>query len=366
MRKKLYLLFMTPMLMSIVCCNQNKQSTQNENDKEIVNVTDSSAADESGHYMEFMTLSNEDLWLRFKPSLEQSDIIKRLVDAYNASVVQNSIMTDFDLQMRGYNLNDVIKAIKRIDVTHIKDAEVLEKLKAYKKEMLYLLSVDPDSVNQNVHNPWKAKDELYAYLSKKYHVSTFGKLNEELYWKEYNQCSSVPEWNELREKRGNDKMVDELKKKYSNAKDFDARCIYAIELGHAYEADLDSWESADGFSQNPAIPIMEALMKENKYSLYLNELWQKWRVLYQSARGASKDSEIPNWIYNDYRNTCCCTILSYINEHPRDIKAINEFLVMACKENILRHGGFEYGNQYAVEKYYLFPELYKEDEDKQE
>jgi hypothetical protein len=39
---------------------------------------------------------------------------------------------------------------------------------------------------------------------------------------------------------------------------------------------------------------------------------------------------------------------------------------MACKENILRHGEFEYGNQYAVEKYYLFPELYKEDEDKQE
>jgi hypothetical protein len=155
-------------------------------------------------------------------------------------------------------------------------------------------------------------------------------------------------------------MVDELKKKYGNAKDFDARCIYAIELGHAYEADMESWDEND--YRNPAITIMEALMKEKKYSLYLNELWQKWRVLYQTSKGASKDSEIPNNIYNDFRNICACTILSYIEKHPDDIKAINEFLVMACKENILREGEFSYGNQNAVEKYYLFPEIYQEDE----
>ena len=65
-----------------------------------------------------------------------------------------------------------------------------------------------------------------------------------------------------------------------------------------------------------------------------------------------------NKAYNEYRNTCCCTILSYIEEHPEDIKAINEYLVMACKNNILREGEFDYGNQYVVEKYYLFPEYY--------
>lgn len=101
-------------------------------------------------------------------------------------------------------------------------------------------------------------------------------------------------------------------------------------------------------------PYQFKLMNEKKYSIYLNELWQKWRVLYQSSKGASKNSEIPNWIYNDYRNVCCSTILSYIEGHPDDIMAINEFLVMACKENVLRYGVFEYGNQYVVEKYYLF------------
>jgi hypothetical protein len=55
---------------------------------------------------------------------------------------------------------------------------------------------------------------------------------------------------------------------------------------------MDAWKGDE--YQNPAIPFMETLMKEKKYSLYLNELWQKWRVLYQDSKGASKDSEIPN------------------------------------------------------------------------
>lgn len=347
-------------ILFLASCKQTGQTSQSEG-KVNDNVTeDSLSDDDSGHYIEIGTLSDRNLWLKVNPSSLHSSQSKRLADAYNASVVMNSLMTDFDLQMRlGFENDNVIEAIKGIDLSIVNDEKVLAKLKAYKKEMLYLLSVDPDSVDQKKHNPWKAKDDLYAYLSKRFHVHTFGKLNEDLYWKEYNHCPSVPKWEQLREKRGDGSMVKELENKYNTAKDFDARCIYAIELAHAYEDNYDSWHD-DGY--NPAIPIMESLMKERHYSLYLNELWQKWRVLYQDSKGASKDSEIPNWIYNDYRNICCCTILTYIESHPTDIKAINEFVVMACKENILREGEFDYGNQAAVEKYYLFPEKYAKQE----
>ncbi len=314
--------------------------------------------DDSGHYMEIETISDKDLWLRVNPSSLHSELTRRLADAYNASVVMNNIMTDFDLQMRGFDLDDVVRAIKSINVTRVKDTEVQFKLKAYKEEMLYLLSIDTDSVDQNIHNPWKAYFDLYDYLSEKYNVSTFADFDEEQYWQKYNNCPSVPDWKQLREKRGDGSLVEDLRKKLQSASDFDARCIYAIELAHAYEADYDSW--GEDFL-NPAIPIMESVMKEKKYSLYLNELWQKWRVLYQDSKGASRDSEIPNRLYNDYRNICVCTILSYIEEHPHDIMAINECLVMSCKENILREGVFDYGNQAIVEKYYLFPEKYDKD-----
>ena len=349
------------LLVALVClmtcgCSNTKQRVENDiNEKSDSIEVRNEDADTIGHYIELGTISNKDQWLQVNgPDI--SIQTKRLIDAYNAAVVLNSIITDFDMQMRGFLVDDVPEAIKSIEITKVKDKEVYGKLKAYKEEMLYLLSVDPDKINQEVHNPWKAQDDLYAYLSKKFHVSTFGTIDEDNYWKEYNNSPSVPEWEQLREKRGSSNMVKELLQKYKTAKDFDARCIYAIELGHAYEADMDAWKGDE--YQNPAIPIMETLMKEKKYSLYLNELWQKWRVLYQDSRGASKDSEIPNWLYNDYRNMCCCTILSFIEEHPQDIKAINEFLVMACKNNILREGEFGYGNQNAVEKYYLFPEKY--------
>ena len=320
----------------------------------------SSMSDVGEHYLEFRTISNEDMWLR-NPA-PKSNLGQRLTDAYNAAVVMNSIMTDFDLQMRSDMTDEVVEAVKIMDVTKVREPEVQDSLNAYKEEMLYMLSADPDSLDMNIHNPWKAYYDLFAYLSEKYYIETFGQIDKESLWDEYDHCQSVPEWEELREKRGNEDMVEELKAKYQQAKDFDARCIYAIELCHAYEAYIYSPKADKEYFENPAIPLMQSLMEEGQYSLYLNELWQKWRVLYQSTKGASRDSEIPNWIYNDYRNKCCSTILSYIEEHPQDMQAINQYLLMACKENILRYGEFDYGNQYPMEMYYLFPEKFGEEE----
>lgn len=348
------------LLMLITGCRQNPNVPQVENVDPFGIDSLEMEIDTSSHIV-IGTLTDKDMWLKIEPEEQMPDQLKRLIDSYNASVVQNSIMTDFDLLMRlGLEPQDIIQKVEKLDVGRIQDAEVQAKLKDYKQEMLFLLRVDADSVDHNEHNPWIAKDELYAYLSKKFYITTFGEINVDEYWDEYNNCPSVPEMSELTANRGNPNMVKELKSKYNMATDFDARCVYAIELAHAYEADRDSW--GEDF-RNPAIPIMEALMKEQKYSVYLNELWQKWRVLYQDSKGASKDSTIPNRLYNAYRNMCCCTVLSYIKKNPQDIKAINCFLTMACKENIFREGQFSYGNQNAVEKYYLFPEIYVNDED---
>lgn len=145
-------------------CNHSGKNHQTMGSKDT--TTDRLASDTSEYDIEFETLSDKDQWLRVSPSELKSDLLKRLVDSYNAAVVQNSIITDFDLQMRGYQLEEVVNAIKSIDVTKVKDLEVLNKLKAYKKEMLYLLSVNPDDVNQDKHNPWTAKDD-FIFISVK-------------------------------------------------------------------------------------------------------------------------------------------------------------------------------------------------------
>ena len=342
-------------------CTQGGKCTS---ESSVLVGTDSLINDSTCDDLDFGTISDLDMWLLVKPTDIKSKQIRRLIDAYNASVVQNSIMTDFDLQLRlGSEKDDVVNAIKTIEVSRVKDTEVQSKLQAYRKEMLYLLSVNLDEVDLKVHNPWKAKDDLYAYLSKKYSVQSFGQLDVDKYLEKFAPSNFVPEWERIYQSRGKTGMVEGLLKKYNAAKDFDARCIYAVELAHAYEADIETWEMDE--PQNPAIPILESLMKEKKFSLYLRDLWETWRVLYQDSKGASKNSEIPNWLYNVYRNICCCTILSYIERNPQDINAINDFLVMARKENILREGICEYGNQYFVDMCSLFPEKYRNRKDEE-
>lgn len=358
---KTNILLTFPVLLTLVCssCIHNSKNDRKETLSMKVTEVDTLFSDTTNYTIELCPISGIDFWIDSSDMTVQSDLIMRLIDAYNSSVVMNSIITDFDLVMRFESeYENAIAGIEDMDITRVKDPEIFSKLEAYRKEMIYLLSADSDTINQEIHSPWIEKYNLYAYLEKKYHVSTFGNIDEDMYHDTFNNCPSVPEWPELIQRRGQKKMITELKGNYDNAKDFDARCIYAIELAHAYEADKDSWSEDD--YRNPAIPIMESLMKEQKYSIYLNELWLKWRTLYQDSEGASKDSEIPNHLYNEYRKTCICSTLTYIKEHPNDILAINNYLVMAFEENILREGVYSYGNQYMLDKYKLFREKYNE------
>ena len=345
-------------IFTMACCSCN-QTTKTISSKEVTcSAVADTISDSIKYVFEVNTISDMDLWITGNSSEVQSEQMKRLIDAYNSSVVVNSIMTDFDLQMRFEGeYENVVKAIEGFDIYQVQDSETLSELTAFKNEILYLLTEDFDSIDTDIHNPWKAEYEIRTFLVSKYHMNTFATLTEDMYSEIYDNCPSVPEWSELIEKRGQKNMVAELKHKYNNATDFSARCIYAIELAHAYEADIDLWSDVDYC--NPAVPIMESLMKEKKYSLYLYELWLKWRVLYQSSMGFSKDSEIPNRIYNEYRRMCLCSILSHIKNNNEDIMAINEFIVMAYKDNILREGPYNYGNQYAVEEFNLFQEKFK-------
>ncbi len=354
MKRLLYLCMALGLLLpSVSCADSNTKQGNMEGNDTFASDPDS---DFSGFSTFVGTVSDMDLWLQTTPSELKTAALQRLVDAYNSAVVMNSLITDFDLQICQDFMHDAaVKAIKDINLTVVKDPETLSKLQAYRKEMLYLLSVNPDSVDQEVHNPFKAKDDLAAYLSKKYNIKTFGRFDEKKVTADFYNCPGVPEWGKLIEQRGKKNLSQELNAKYKKAKDFDARCIYSIELAHAYEADEETWLDT---GLNPAVPIMESLMKTGKYSPYLFTLWKTWRVLNQNSRGFSIDADIRNDIYNNYRKICARSIFSYIELHPEDLMAVNEFLLFAYEKNVLRLGEYNYGNQNAVDDYDLFPEKY--------
>ena len=359
-KKIQYLCFSVFFIATLLGCNKTSNPTVNNNDSDIPFVENSESDFLEYNIDEVAPMSNQNLWIKFDNSLSETETIYRLIDAYNSSVVMNSMFSDYEIVLLGNSEceNEEV-AMKNIKFEqYIKDAETLSKLNKYKQDLNNFLIVDIETLDPEVHSPWKSKDDLFEYLSQKYNLNTFGNLTPEIYTENYFNCPSVPEYKELITKRGDKNIVAELREKYENAKDFNARCIYAIELAHAYDVDKSTW-----IDINPAIPIMESLMNEKQFSIYLYELWLKWRVLRQDLYGSSKYSDIPNNIYNEYRKICLETILSYIDKYPTDIMAINEFIVLSFADNIFRIGAYQYGNQYVVEKDNLFYIYYDEYEE---
>ena len=82
------------------------------------------------------------------------------------------------------------------------------------------------------------------------------------------------------------------------------------------------------------------------------EQWIIWRCLFQICYGGmSRDSNIPNSIYNEMRKKCYLTCLKRIEKHPDDVFAMNCAASIGGRVNINRFGQNMFGNEAAVEMY---------------
>ena len=131
--------------------------------------------------------------------------------------------------------------------------------------------------------------------------------------------------------------------------DINRRCIYALEYAHS---------SSDGPHFIEAAPYLVDVMLAGEYSPYLNDIWRTWRAMMSTMMGMSRDSHIPNLKYNEMRKVCALTTLEYIRNHPEDIMAINNFVVLAYTVNIHRFGTFMFGNQNVMDQMEMFPEYF--------
>lgn len=159
------------------------------------------------------------------------------------------------------------------------------------------------------------------------------------FWSLYEKSKYVTNYVEIQKKRlQKDADIEELRrlslplqKKYIAEDDFDAKCIYAIELG-CYDFPY-------------AIDYMGELLEDGRYSKYLFEVWVFWRLLSQSrVFGISTWSEIPDNLYDTARLMVAKVFVAHIVESPND--ALAKFLLMNLiyTENLHRAGG-HYGNE---------------------
>ena len=122
-----------------------------------------------------------------------------------------------------------------------------------------------------------------------------------------------------------------LQKKYLAEEDFDAKCIYAIELGCYDFPDV--------------IDYLGELIEAGRYSKYLFEVWISWRLRAQSrVFSISTWSEIPDNLYDNARLLVAQSYAKHIVENPNDTFAKFLLMNLIYTENLHRVGGI-YGNE---------------------
>ena len=159
------------------------------------------------------------------------------------------------------------------------------------------------------------------------------------FWTFYDKSKYVANYDEIQKKRLPEEVdYDELQrlslplqKKYLEENDFDAKCIYALEMG-CYDFPY-------------AIDYLGELIEDGRYSKYLFEVWVSWRLRAQSrVFGISTYSEIPDNLYDNARLLVAQAYVNHIVENPNDTLAKFLLMNLIYTENLHRPGGY-YGNE---------------------
>ena len=361
---KSLLLVMT--LTCIVACNkQSATATSDDHANDSISVQSEDFVykdyqepewyEEDGTTGTLQTMCDLDDWLHGTQQQKANPLTRKLLDAYNSSVVWHDIEHDLQLYFRfGDQLTDendelapftTYEAIEQLDCSIISDTEISSQARKLKQ---YAIILQKDTTQTQYFD---YRDTYIGNSVEKFHVSNFGDISEDEYWEMVNPVNWVEDYDSISDKRMSGDSIYQafLVKQLHEEKDINRRCVYAIEYAHS---------STDGPHFQDAKPYLIQIMTDNKYSPLLKDVWRTWRAIQSAEMGMSKDSSIPNFEYNRLRNRCAQTILNHIENHPDDILAIDIFLVLGFCDNINRYGGFAFGNQSVMDQMEVFPEYF--------
>ena len=159
------------------------------------------------------------------------------------------------------------------------------------------------------------------------------------FWDLYDKSKYIEDYNDIRQKRLPEdvdaaelqRLSFPLQQRYIAETDFNARCIYVLEMG------------CYGFPDT--VDYLGELIEDGRYSKYLYEVWVSWRLRAQaSVFGISTFSEIPDNLYDNARLLVAKTFLNHLAANPSDTLAKVLLMDLTYADNIRRAGGY-YGNE---------------------
>lgn len=290
----------------------------------------------------------------------KDEFLSKAQDSYNSFALLNAVWTNFDVWCRlvvtgdaEYQIDEMRNANLGMNTDVIKDKKLSEAAKHYVLEMNEDMLIAPEEWEENDdYNPGVLYNEFFESC-----VEFMPKAceDEEAFEKEYNASfdkivAPAEKVMARYEKAGGDDRLGIVLKAMCDCESFvDQTALLMMWANNEFSPSDDYW----------IIAVAERLMHSKKYSPLLSNVWLVWRTLIQPEYGMSRDSRIPNDMYNEYRKLCFKTVLKYLESHPDDAMAKNCAIVLMSRGNVNRGGEYPFGNQNAIEALNVMPERYK-------
>ena len=284
---------------------------------------------------------------------------------YNSCLLAFNVWSNHELWLRGCDgfelaeTKDVIYGIKYINAGCIRDKELRDAASIYKDSIILMMGRPTDewgeeesSMDLMIAFGNKIEAKAYRYFSdeEKFVDSLTAMTNELL-------DSTKPVLEKYKKTEG-DKRLKMMLHTLNYCATFDGQCSLLLNWANCPESEgEDEW----------ILAVADRLMRSGKYNPCLNNIWITWRCLFQySYCGISRDSCIPNNIYNDMRKRCYLACLKRIEKHPDDIFAMNCAAAIGGRVNLNRFGENLFGNEAVVELHSCLSGRYESDDEDEE
>lgn len=131
-----------------------------------------------------------------------------------------------------------------------------------------------------------------------------------------------------------------------DAPDFRSQCVLALWSARSASTYYDIW----------TLEAMQVLMDSGQYCDLLPRLLFTWRCLAQMEYcGMSRDSVIPNYVYDRYRKACFTTAVNYALDGHEDDSLRYVITAIIAKPQLIRNGMCLMGSDCMIEMMNMVP-----------
>lgn len=304
----------------------------------------------------FNAISHKIKYPELPVELSLSHFADSLLLMYNTTLAFNTMAYDVSTAERYMNDSTICieqaNALDSINLSGIKDTEIRNALLACSRKASKWIREGKRPNEQN-NEEVSIFYEFYNKFSERF-------LENHLTDDEFDPTKIVTNYNEIHQKAITDTLSFryELLKMVRAETDFQKKCVLAREFAYA------NYKSHDR-NNKELVAIIDPILRSNKYSPLLYDLWLMWRTALQKDifGSPSNDGAIYNLFYNDVRNLIAIRYISHLKHNPHDNVAFNKFADLALEYNITRNSPCYFGNNSWLDEMTIYDECWNTNND---